>query len=274
MSAIRHPVPGGVPAAGTEPPGDPGVSAAAGRRRDRGRPLSQAGPGPLRELPAGVGRAGRLVALLLHRGHAAATLTERGGEAVWTGHAPAGLPSGGDPLAARAGDPAAAAHAAGRGTAAVHLRVWSDSSATTRCGGSSGCPTATSTTSSCPSWPSCSPPIWPCSTTTTARCGWSPTRSTSTTRDERVDEAYADAVSRVEAMTEMLARATPSSVVSAAFDGQRCRSAGSVRRSSSRARSPRRWRRSRRARPSRSWSASGSRSTPPPTRSTSTGCCG
>src|SRR6187402_3354140 len=32
--------------------------------------------------------------------HAAATLTERAGQAVWTGHAPSGLPRGGDPLTA------------------------------------------------------------------------------------------------------------------------------------------------------------------------------
>ena len=38
--------------------------------------------------------------------------------------------------------------------------------------------------------------------------------------DERVDEAYADAVSRVEAMTALLAGPTPSSVVSAAFGGR------------------------------------------------------
>ena len=37
--------------------------------------------------------------------------------------------------------------------------------------------------------------------------------------DERVDEAYADAVARVEAMTARLAEPTPSAVVSARFDG-------------------------------------------------------
>ena len=45
-------------------------------------------------------------------------------------------------------------------------------------------------------------------------------------------------------------------------------------RRSTRRRWPRPWRRSRPARPSRSWSASASRSTPPPTHSTSTGSCG
>ena len=58
------------------------------------------------------------------------------------------------------------------------------------------------------------------------------------------------------------------------FDGAGCRSAGSAPRRSSRGRWRRRWRRSGPARRSRSWSASGSRSTPPPTPSTSTGCCG
>ena len=38
-------------------------------------------------------------------------------------------------------------------------------------------------------------------------------------RDERVDDAYADAVARVEAMTARLAEPTPSAVVSATFDG-------------------------------------------------------
>ena len=37
--------------------------------------------------------------------------------------------------------------------------------------------------------------------------------------DERVDEAYADAVSRIDAMAERLARPTPSSATSASFDG-------------------------------------------------------
>ena len=60
-------------------------------------------------------------------------------------------------------------------------RVWSATSATTWSAGSSGCPTATPTTWSSPSWRSCWPPTWRCSTTTPARSGWSPTRSTSTT---------------------------------------------------------------------------------------------
>ena len=93
-------------------------------------------------------------------------------------------------------------------------------------------------------------------------------------RDERVDEAYADAVARVEAMTARLAEPTPSAVVAADLRRRWRRSAGSAPRRSTRRRWRPRWRRSRPARRSRSWSASGSRSTPPPTRSTSTGCSG
>ena len=92
--------------------------------------------------------------------------------------------------------------------------------------------------------------------------------------DERVDEAYADAVARVEAMTARLARPTPVVGRPAAFDEPAADPPAAHAGGVPGARSRRRWRRSRPARPSRSWSASGSRSTPPPTRSTSTGCCG
>ena len=148
VSAIR-PTPGGVPRAGADLPGDQRLPPAAGRRRDGDRPLRQAGPEPARQLPAGVGGAGRLVALLLHR-RPRRRHAHRAGRRGGLDRAHAGRPAGGRrPGGGGAGDPAAAAHPAGRRAAAVHLRAWSATSATTPSAGSSGCPTATPTT-----WPS------------------------------------------------------------------------------------------------------------------------
>ena len=77
-------------------------------------------------------------------------LTERDGVAVWTGHAPAGLPSGGDPLAA-VRETLRLLHTPRQPTDCRRSpRAWSATSATTPCAGSSGCPTATSTTSQLP----------------------------------------------------------------------------------------------------------------------------
>ena len=93
--------------------------------------------------------------------------------------------------------------------------------------------------------------------------------------DERVDEAYADAAARVEDVDPAARRARRRRRRSPrGYDNATAGSAAADRGASSRAPWRPRSRRSRPARRSRSSSASGSRSTPPPMRSTSTGCCG
>jgi anthranilate synthase component 1 len=62
----------------------------------------------------------------------AGVLTERDGRSLWLGDAPLDLPE--DPLEA------------------VRVLAWSATSATTSCGGSSGCPARLRTTSACLSW--------------------------------------------------------------------------------------------------------------------------
>ena len=91
--------------------------------------------------------------------------------------------------------------------------------------------------------------------------------------DERVDWAYDDAVARLDVMTAALGQPLPST----RRDLQPARSRSTARSAPSRstARSSRSWSvRSRPARPSRWCPRSASRWTPPPTRSTCTGCCG
>ena len=148
--------------------------------------------------------------------HAAATLTERAGEAVWIGHAPSGLPSGGDPLDAL------------RET----LRLLHTPRA-------EGLPPFTSGLVGFLSYDAVRrverlpdgniddlelPELAFVLASDLAVLDhhdgevWLVANAINfDDSDERVDEAYADAVSRVVAMTEMLARPTPSSVVSAAF---------------------------------------------------------
>jgi anthranilate synthase component 1 len=89
--------------------------------------------------------------------------------------------------------------------------------------------------------------------------------------DERVDEAYDDAVARLDRMTAELAAPAPSTVAVYGSGPPEFRRRA-PRRSTTR-RSRRRRSRSARARRSRWWCRSGSRPTARPTRSTSTACC-
>ena len=99
---------------------------------------------------------------------AAATLTERDGQALWIGTPPPGVPTEGTPLDVLAGTVAAL-----RGPRDRRCRrspaAWSASSPTTPSAGSRRCPTTRSTICSCPSWSCCWSPILRCSTITTAR---------------------------------------------------------------------------------------------------------
>ena len=90
--------------------------------------------------------------------------------------------------------------------------------------------------------------------------------------DERVDEAYDDAVARLDRMTAELAAPAPATV--AVYHPAEPGSPGAGPRRSTTRPSRRRRRRSAPARRSRWWSRSGSRPSAPRTRSTSTGCCG
>ncbi len=150
--------------------------------------------------------------------HAAATLTERDGQAVWSGHTPVGLPEGGDPVEAvretlrrlhtpRADDlPPFTSGLVGYLSYDAVRRVErlpdsnpddlkipeltfllaSDLAVLDQHAGE----------------------VWLVANAINYDAS-----------DERVDEAYADAVARVEAMTARLAEPTPSAVVSATFDG-------------------------------------------------------
>jgi anthranilate synthase component 1 len=148
---------------------------------------------------------------------AAATLTERNGRAVWTGHAPVGLPTGGDPLAA----------------VRETLRLLH----TPR---GEGLPPFTSGLVGYLSYDavrrverlpdSCVndlkiPELAFLLASDLAVLdhhngeAWLVANAINfDNTDERVDEAYADAVARVEAMTELLIQPTPAGVVSASFD--------------------------------------------------------
>ena len=149
---------------------------------------------------------------------AAATLTERDGQAVWTGHAPVGLPSGGDPVEAvretlrllhtprTDGLPPFTSGLVGYLSydAVRHLERLPDS-----CIDDLGIPELTFLLASdLAVLDHHAGEVWLVANAINFD-----------DRDERVDEAYADAVARVEAMTELLARPTPSAVVSASFDG-------------------------------------------------------
>ncbi len=150
---------------------------------------------------------------------AAATLTERAGEAVWTGHAPAGLPSGGDPLTA----------------VRETLRLLHTPRA-------DGLPPFTSGLVGFLSYDAVRrverlpdtniddlhlPELAFVLASDLAVLDhhdgevWLVANAINFDgSDQRVDEAYADAVARVDAMTELLTQPTPSSVVSASFDDQ------------------------------------------------------
>jgi anthranilate synthase component 1 len=149
---------------------------------------------------------------------AAAVLTENDGVAIWTGHAPSGLPSGGDPLVAL------------RETLAL-LHTPRDV----------GLPPFTSglvgylgydAVRRVERLPDSNPKDLPIPELAFMLASdlavldqhtgevWLVANAINfDATDERVDEAYADAVKRVDAMTEALARPTPSSVVTASGDG-------------------------------------------------------
>ena len=148
---------------------------------------------------------------------AAATLTERDGQAVWTGHVPVGLPAGGDPLAA--------------------VRATLEQLHTPR---AEGLPPFTSGLVGYLSYDAVRRlERLPDSNVDDLRIPeltfllasdlavldhhagevWLVANAINyDASDERVDEAYADAVARVDAMTALLAEPTPSAVVSATFD--------------------------------------------------------
>ena len=139
-------------------------------------------------------------------------LTVVDGDAAWLGETPADAPAGGDPLAALretsggAGDRAAAGPAAAdrRAGRLLRLRHGPPAGALPEHGGRR--PAAART------WCCCWPPTSPPSTTTRApitlianAVNWNGT-------DERVDEAYDDAVARLDVMTEALGAPAPSTV--------------------------------------------------------------
>ena len=213
--------------------------------------------------------ASRLVAYSFVGVRAAATLTEQDGAAIWKGHAPVGLPTGGDPL--------------------VALRETLRLLHTPR---GEGLPPFTSGLVGYLSYDAVRRvERLPDSCVNDLRIPelafllasdlavldhhngevWLVANAINfDNTDERVDEAYADAAARVESMTELLVQPTPAGVVSASFD----RTPLPIRRQRTseeyRGPSGRQSRKSRPARRSRSSSASGSRLTRQPTPWTST----
>ena len=112
---------------------------------------------------------------------AAATLTEQDGAAIWTGHAPVGLPTGGDPLVAVRETLRLLHTPHGEGlppfTSGLVGYLSYDAVRRVERLPDSICERPEDSRAGVPRWPR----ISLCSITTTARCGWSPTRSTSTT---------------------------------------------------------------------------------------------
>ena len=137
--------------------------------RPRSASTASSPPGRVGHVPARVRRArrGRGRASPSSGSASAATLSERDGDAVWTGIGPGRPPGRSARRAARRGGAAAAPAAAGAAAADRRLRRLprlrrrsADRAAARRW------PT---TTSACPSCTCCSPPTSPCSTTTSAR---------------------------------------------------------------------------------------------------------
>ena len=148
---------------------------------------------------------------------AAATLTERGGQTVWTGHAPVGLPSGGDPLEAvretlrllhtprTEGLPPFTSGLVGYLSydAVRHLERLPDGNVDDLQIPELGFLLA----SDLAVLDHHRSEVWLVANAINFDA-----------TDERVDEAYADAVARVEEMTDLLARPMPSAVTTARFE--------------------------------------------------------
>jgi anthranilate synthase component 1 len=111
---------------------------------------------------------------------AAATLTEQNGQAAWTGHAPIGLPTGGDPLAAVRETLRLlhTPHDEGLPPFTSGLVGYLSYDAVRRV---ERLPDSCIDDLRSRSWRSSWHPILPYLIITTAKCGWLPTRSTSTT---------------------------------------------------------------------------------------------
>ena len=148
---------------------------------------------------------------------AAATLTEQHGQAIWLGHAPVGLPTGGDPLVAVRETLRLLHTPRGEGLppftsglvgyisydAVRRLERLPDS-----CVDDLGVPElAFLLASDLAVLDHHSGEVWLVANAINFD-----------NTDERVDEAYADAVARVESMTELLIQPTPAGVVLAGFD--------------------------------------------------------
>jgi anthranilate synthase component 1 len=148
---------------------------------------------------------------------AAAVLTEHDGAAVWTGHAPSGLPSGGDPLSALQ-----------ETLALLHTpRVQGLPPFTSGLVGYLGydavrrverLPDSNPKDLDIPELAFLLASDLAVLDQHTGEVWLVANAINFDATDDRVDEAYADAVARVEAMTEALARPTPSAVVSTTLD--------------------------------------------------------
>ena len=148
---------------------------------------------------------------------AAATLIERDGQAVWTGHAPVGLPAGGDPLEAvretlkRLHTP----HADGLPPFTSGLVGYLSYDAVRRV---ERLPDTCVDDLHVPELGFLLAGDLAVLDHQTGEVWLIANAINFDDTDERVDEAYADAVERVEAMTRVLAEPTPSAVVAARFD--------------------------------------------------------
>ena len=177
----------------------------------------KAGGKPSGQLPPGVGRAGRLVPLFLHRrtrGGDGDRARRRGGVDRPSARRTAQRRR---PAGDRSGDAAAAAHATHRRSAAVHLRPGGIPELRHR----APARTAAGRQRRRPAIPELSFLLASDLAVLDQHTNevWLIANAINfDDTDERVDEAYADAVARVEEMTALLAEPTPSAVVSAQFD--------------------------------------------------------